>query len=64
MIELTLPTMTCRTLREDRHRDGQAHRRRRPQVTIDLPSHAVRIGLVAAGRAVRAALVEEGYEPA
>lgn len=62
MIELTLPTMTCghcvKTVTETIRRvDAQA------QVTIDLPTHLVRIETTQPAEAFRAALAEEGYAP-
>ncbi|HMM83871.1 MAG: heavy-metal-associated domain-containing protein [Gammaproteobacteria bacterium] len=62
MIELTLPTMTCghcvKTVTETIRRvDAQA------QVTIDLPTHRVRIETTQPAEPFRAALAEEGYEP-
>lgn len=62
MIELTLPTMTCghcvKTVTETIRRvDAQA------QVTIDLPTHHVRIETTQPAEPFRAALTEEGYAP-
>lgn len=62
MIELTLPTMTCghcvKTVTETIRRvDAQA------QVTIDLPTHLVRIETTQPAEPFRAALAEEGYAP-
>lgn len=63
MIELTLPTMTCghcvRAVTEAVQRlDPQA------RVEIDLPAHRARIETAQPAEAVRAALSEEGYDPA
>ncbi|MGY4830102.1 heavy-metal-associated domain-containing protein [Sphaerotilaceae bacterium SBD11-9] len=63
MIELTLPTMTCghcvRTVTETvRKLDANA------QVSIDLPSHTVKIETSRPADEIRSALVEEGYAPA
>jgi len=63
MIELTLPTMTCghcvRTVTETVHKvDAQA------TLTVDLPTHQVRIDSSQPAAAFTAALSEEGYAPA
>ena len=63
MIELTLPTMTCghcvKTVTETVKRVDAA-----AGVTIDLPTHAVRIESTQPAERFTAALAEEGYEPA
>ena len=63
MIELTLPTMTCghcvKTVTETVQRvDVNA------KVSVDLPSHKVRIETQQPAEAFRAALTDEGYAPA
>jgi copper chaperone len=63
MIELTLPSMTCghcvKTVTEIVKRvDAGAG------VTIDLPTHAVKIDSAEPAERFAAALSEEGYEPA
>lgn len=63
MIELTLPTMTCghcvKTVTETVQRvDGTA------RVSVDLPSHKVRIETQQPAEAFRIALTDEGYAPA
>jgi copper chaperone len=62
-IELTLPTMTCghcvKTVTETVRRvDAGA------QVTVDLPTHRVRIESAQPREAFVAALADEGYAPA
>lgn len=63
MIELDLPTMTCghcvrAVTAAVRGVDPQA------RVEVDLGSHRVRIETEAPPERIRAALAEEGYEPA
>ncbi|MBK1688416.1 heavy-metal-associated domain-containing protein [Rubrivivax gelatinosus] len=63
MIELTLPTMTCghcvKTVTETVQRVDAAAR-----VSIDLPTHAVRIDSAQPAETFTAALAEEGFEAA
>ena len=63
MIELTLPTMTCRhcvrTVTETVRRVDAA-----ATVQIDLPTHCVSIASQQPAERFTAALVEEGYAPA
>lgn len=60
MIELHLPDMTCghcvRTVTETVHKVDAA-----AQVTIDLPTHNLRIESTLAADAFKAALATEGY---
>lgn len=63
MIELTLPTMTCghcvkAVTAAVQSVDPQA------QVRCDLATHQVSVDTAADAAAVRAAVVEAGYEPA
>ncbi|MCU0814440.1 MAG: heavy-metal-associated domain-containing protein [Burkholderiaceae bacterium] len=61
MIELTLPTMTCghcvKTVTETIHRVDAGAR-----VSVDLPTHRVRIESTQPAEPFRAALADEGYE--
>ncbi|MBZ8142417.1 heavy metal transporter [Rubrivivax gelatinosus] len=63
MIELTLPTMTCghcvKTVTETVHAVDPA-----AAVTIDLPTHALRIESSEPAARFAAALTEEGFAPA
>ena len=63
MLELTLPTMTCghcvkAVTAAVRSVDPEA------QVQCDLATHQVTVDTAAEATAVRAALVDAGYEPA
>jgi copper chaperone len=62
-MEFTLPTMTCghcvRTVTDAiQQLDPDA------KVTIDLPSHKLQVATAQSAEAVKAALIEAGYEPA
>ncbi len=63
MVELILPTMTCghcvKTVTETIHRIDAA-----AEVSVDLPTHRVRIETNQPAEAFVPALTEEGYAPA